>query len=64
MATSATAERAAATASRQAIEEEGDPKIPQDISADTGNAAQDLLDTSLVEQGIPLDCPGTGAITS
>ena len=39
VATSATAERAAATASRQPTEEEGDPKIPQDISADAGDAA-------------------------
>ena len=39
VATSATAERAAATASRQPTEEEGDLKIPQDILADVGNAA-------------------------
>ena len=65
MATSATAERAAAKASRQPIEEEGDPEIPQDISADAGNVAQDLLGTSLVEQGAPPpDCAGTSTITS
>ena len=64
VATSATAERAAATAPRLHVEEEGDPKIPQDISADAGNAAWDLLDTSLVEQGAPLDHAGTSTITS
>ena len=52
VATSATAERAAATASRPPNKEEGGLEIPQDISADAGNAARDLLDTSLVEQGM------------
>ena len=50
VATSATAERA--TASRPPEEEE-DPRISQDISTDAGNAALDLLDNSLVEQGTP-----------
>ena len=62
--TSATAERAAATASRQSAEEEEDPKIPQDISADAGDAARDLLDTSQVGQGAPLDPADIGTITS
>ena len=53
VATSATVERAAATASRQPTEEEEEPEIPHDISADAGDAAQDLLDTSLVQQGAP-----------
>ena len=64
VATSATAERAAATASRPPNEEEEGLEIPQDISADAGNAARDLLDTSLVEQGAPLGPASTSTITS
>ena len=63
VATSATAERAAATASRPPDDEEG-LKIPQDISADASDAARDLLDTSLVEQGAPLGPASTSTITS
>ena len=63
VATLATTERAAARASRPLDEEEG-PEIPQDISADASNAARDLLDTSLVEQGAPLGPASTSTITS
>ena len=63
VATSATTERAAATASRPPNDEEG-LEIPQDISADAGNAARDLLDTSLVEQGMPLGAASTSTIAS
>ena len=62
VATSATAEWAAATASRPP-KEEGDIDLPQDISADAGEAAQDLLNVSLVEQGTPLDHASSSHIT-
>ena len=64
VATSATAERTAATASRPPDKEEGGLEIPQDISADASDAARDLLDTSLVEQGTPLGHARTSTITS